>query len=205
MTTTNQGISGAFAGTMGSVKSYAADALTANYKPANLLSAHLEKIQICNRFTRAFTGTGFLNKSFPAYGNTSNGYNRATSILMNQALTGNYPDIHLSYPHVLISKGKLPHPIYATSTSMEDGNIYFSFTDNSNMGSASASDKVILVAYIEELQQAVFTLSGGLRKDCEAVLNTQAFKGYVAETWLGFLSDDEMNASNSVYTGRVQL
>jgi hypothetical protein len=27
----------------------------------------------------------------------------------------------------------------------------------------------------------------------------------IAETWLGFLSADEKNAANSVYTGRVTL
>jgi hypothetical protein len=30
-------------------------------------------------------------------------------------------------------------------------------------------------------------------------------KGHAAETWIGFLSNDEKNAANSVYTGRVEL
>ena len=32
-----------------------------------------EKIKVCNDFTRAFSGTGFFNKSFPAYGHTGSG------------------------------------------------------------------------------------------------------------------------------------
>lgn len=62
---------------------------------------------------------------------------------------------------------------------------------------------MILVAYAPDLQQAVFTLYGGFRKDGKAVLNVAAFKGYAIETWIGFLSADGKDASDSVYSGRV--
>jgi hypothetical protein len=79
----------------------------------------------------------------------------------------------------------------------------FSFADNSIDGIALADDTIILVAYAPDLQQAVFTLYGGFRKDKKAVLNVAAFKGNAVETWIGFLSADERDASDSVYTGRV--
>lgn len=210
MAKTNQGVLGAFTGTIGPVTGYVrqgqnilrSSTSNVSYKKTALRTAQLEKIKICNRFTRAFSGTGFLNKSFPAYGNTGNGYNRITSVLMNQALTGSYPHMHLSYPQVLVSKGKLPPAEHGAVAPMTDGNLYFSFTDNSETGTASSTDKIILVAYAEDLQQVVFSLQAGLRKDCEAVLPTFAFKGYMVETWIGFLSQDESNASDSVYTGR---
>ena len=213
MAKTNTGILGAFVGTIGPVTGYVrggqnilrSSTSTVKYKYTPLRTEQLEKIKVCNRFTKAFTGTGFFNKSFPAYGSTGNGYNRAISALLNQALAGTYPGIHLSYPQVLISKGKLPPAIHAAAVPMENANIYFSFTDNSNTGTASVNDKLILVAYAEALQQAVFSLQAGLRKNCEAVLDASALKGYAVETWIGFLSSDETNASNSVYTGSVQL
>src|SRR5258706_15231405 len=58
-------------------------------------TAQREKIKVCNDFTRAFTGTGFFNKSFPPYGDTGTGYNRATSAVMNLAITGSYPDTRI--------------------------------------------------------------------------------------------------------------
>lgn len=213
MAKTNQGVLGAFTGTIGPVTGYLrqgqnilrTSTSNVSYKKTALRTAQLEKIKICNRFTRAFSGTGFLNKSFPAYGDTGNGYNRITSVLMNQALTGSYPHLQLSYPQILVSKGKLPGAEYAAATPMTDGNLYFNFTDNSETGTASSTDKIILVAYAEALQQAVFSLNAGLRKNCEAVLQAAAFKGCTVETWIGFLSEDESHASDSVYTGSYTI
>jgi len=213
MATAPQGVLGAVTGKTGPVTGYVRNGQnilrtsTSNvkYKSTALRTEQLEKIKLCNSFTRAFTGTGFFNKTFPAYGNTGTGYNRATSALMNQAITGVYPAIHLYYPQVLISKGKLPPAEHAAAVPMRDGNVYFSFTDNSDTGTATASDKIIVVAYAEALQQAVFSLTAGLRKNCEAILSAAIFKGHAVETWIGFLSNAETNASNSIYTGRLQL
>ncbi len=213
MATTNNGILGAFTGSVGPVTGYIRNGQnilrtstsTVKYKPTNLRIAQLEKIRICNRFTKAFTGTGFFNKTFPAYGSTGNGYNRATSALMNYALTGNYPDMHISYPQTFISRGKLPPPEHAAAAPMIDSNIFFSFANNSDTGTASENDTIILVAYVEALQQAVYTLHAGFRKNCEAILNATMLQGYAAETWMGFLSNDEHDVSDSFYTGKVQL
>jgi hypothetical protein len=57
------------------------------------------------------------------------------------------------------------------------------------------------VAYAPELQQAVFTLYGGFRKDGRASLNVAAFKGFAIETWISFLSRDEADAGDSVWMG----
>ena len=81
--------------------------------------------------------------------------------------------------------------------------LQFSFADNSTDGIASADNNVILVAYAPDLQQSVFTLYGGFRKDKKASLNVSAFKGHAVETWIGFVSADEKDASDSVYTGCI--
>lgn len=213
MAKTNTGILGSFVGTIGPVTGYLRNgqnilrSSTSNvkYKHTALRTEQLEKIKVCNQFTKAFSRTGFFNKTFPSYGNYGTGYNRVTSVLMNQALFGNYPNIHLSYPQVMVSKGKLPQALYAGATTMTDGNIYFSFSDNSDTGTASAFDKVVVVAYCEKLRQSIFSLNAGKRKDCEAVLQTSLLKGYTVETWISFLSSDETNASDSFYTGRLML
>jgi hypothetical protein len=61
-----------------------------------------------------------------------------------------------------------------------------------------------LVAYFPESKEAVFQFSDATRNDGYAVLEVYSKKG-TAETWLGFLSADEKNAANSMYTGRVTL
>ena len=167
--------------------------------------AQQQKIKVCNEFTGAFSGTGFFNKTFPAYGDTGTGYNRATSAVMNLAITGSYPAINISYPRVLISKGHLPFAENANATVNEESNIFFSWTDNSGTGTAKPNDKVILLAYFPALRQIVYSLSAAVRADCQALLMTNIMKGYEAQTWIGLLSDDEKDTANSVYTGQLVI
>ena len=164
-----------------------------------------EKIKVCNDFTKAFSGTGFFTKSFPAYGHTGTGYNRATSAILNHAITGSFPGTSISYPKIFISKGNLPPATEAEVAVDIEGNMLFAWTDNSGIGTAKSNDKVILVAYFPQLKQAITSIGAATRNAGQALLETGMMKGYPAETWIGFLSDDEGNAADSVYTGTVQL
>jgi len=212
MARNSNGIFGNFIGTIGPVTGFTRNGKnivrtsTSSVKDQRtpLQLAQRQKINICTRFVKVFSGTGFLNKSFPAYGHTGTGYNRATSTLMSRALTGIYPNIQLNYQQVLISRGRLPGAQDAKAT-IKKGVIQFSFVDNSTDGIAAADDNVVLVAYVPDLQQAIFTLYSGFRKDRKASLNVSAFKGHAVETWIGFLSADEKDASDSVWAGRVVM
>src|ERR1700690_239126 len=117
-----------------------------------------DKIKVCNEFTRAFSGTGFFNKSFPAYDHTGSGYNRATGAIMNKAIVSN-PEIMLSYPKVLISQGPVPSVDYASALVNAGGNIEFTWTDNSGTGTAKETDTAILVAFFRESKEVVFEFS----------------------------------------------
>jgi hypothetical protein len=211
MAKTNSSVLGPFIGTLGPVTGFMRNGKnilrtstsSIKNKRTPLQLAQREKIRICNRFTKAFVRTGFFSKTFPAYGHTGTGFNRATGALMNLAVTGVYPEMQLNYAQVLISKGKLPGVQSPKVVKRANDILQFTFTDNSTDGSASPGDTVILVAYAPDLQQAIFTLNAGLRKDKKATLNVAALKGHTIETWIGFLSKDEMDASDSVYTGRV--
>ena len=162
-----------------------------------------EKIKVCNDFTKAFSGSGFFTKSFPAYGHTGSGYNRATSSIMNLAIVNN-PSIAIAWPKVLISKGPIAPVEYASALVNEEGNIVFTWIDNSGDGTAKKNDRAIIVAYFPESKQAVFAFSDVERKDEMAILGTGSVKGAV-QTWLGFLSADETHAANSVYTGELVI
>src|SRR5690242_5222811 len=160
-----------------------------------------EKIRVCNEFTHSFSGTGFFNKSFPAYGHTGSGYNRVTSSIMNLAIVTS-PVVAIAWPKVLISKGPIAPVDYAQASVNEEGNIVFAWINNAGEGTAKKDDRAILVAWFPESKQAVLSFSDAERKDGMAILETGYCKG-VAKTWLGFLSADETNAANSVYTGEL--
>jgi hypothetical protein len=209
----SSGILGDFIGTIGPVTGFMrnghnflrSSTSSVKNKGTALQLAQQQKIDVCTRFIKVFTGTGFLNKSFPAYGHTGSGYNRAMGALMSRGLTGVYPDMELNYRQVLISKGRLPEAQSAKVTKKPNNVLQFNFIDNSADGIASAKDTVILVAYAPEIKQAVFGLYNGFRKDKKASLNVAALKGNSVETWIGFLSADGQDASDSVWVGRVAM
>jgi hypothetical protein len=176
-----------------------------NEKINSKRGAQRDKIKICNDFTRAFTGTGFFNKTFPSYGETGTGYNRATNTIMNLAISSSFPHTGISYRQVLISKGLLPGAENAAAADNEERNILFSWTDNADTGTAKANDKVILVAYFPAVKQVIYSVDGATRADCKALLETNTMRGYNAETWIGFVSPDEKDAANSRYTGTIYL
>ena len=211
MASNNHGILGPLTGSIGPVTGYMRNGKNVLRSSTSVVkdkltparAAQREKMRVCNRFAKAFARTGFFTKTFPAYGQAGTGYNRATGALMSLAVSGVYPDMQLNYRQVLISKGRLPGAQSARALMKANGILQFSFADNSADGIASPVDTAILVAYAPDLKQAIFTLNGGFRKDKKAILNVAALKGHTIETWIGFLSEDEQDVSDSVYTGKL--
>ena len=124
---------------------------------------------------------------------------------MNLVIVGNYPDTDIAYTQVLISRGPLSPTAKASASVASLGNIAFSWTDKSGNGTAKADDLSILVAYFPELKLAVYIIGGAYRADGNAPLNTSYLKNCKDETWMGFLSNNEKDASSSAYTCRLIL
>jgi len=122
---------------------------------------------------------------------------------MNLAIVNN-PSIAIAWQKVLISKGPIAPVDYASALVNEEGNIVFTWTDNSGDGTAKKNDKAVMVAYFPETREAAYMFSDAERRDEMATLEVASKKG-TAQTWLGFLSADETNAANSIYTGAIIL
>jgi hypothetical protein len=99
----------------------------------------------------------------------------------------------------------LPSAKNASAAVSSEGEILFGWEDNSGTGTAKPDDKVILVAYFPEEKTAIFNIGEAMRKDCQAVLAALHMQNHVAETWIGFLSNNEKDAADSVYCGKVLL
>lgn len=199
------GILGSFVGTAGNVCGYMRNGknFIRSRRSKSLIPmtpkrlAQQQKIKVCNEFTKPFCGSGFFNRTFPAYGHSGTGFNRVTSAIMNLAIAGDYPNIFINYKKVLISKGPLPEPENANVVRTGEGQLLFGWEDNSNEGTAQPDDKVVLVAFFPELKQAIYTIGNSSRKDGQAVLDIAVMKNVPLQTWIGFLSADEKNASCS--------
>jgi len=183
-------INGGFTGTVGTVTGYTRNGgsfmRSRHRRKDNIKSkkrlGQQEKIKVCNEFTKPFSGSGFFNKSFPANGATSTGYNRATSAIMNRAIVQN-PGASLFYPLVPVSTGMLPGAVYASALANDDDNIVFSWADNTGTGAAKEDDKVLLVAYFPESKEAVYGITDAIRKDGKAVLPMKSMKAWQKHGW----------------------
>jgi hypothetical protein len=213
MATIPNGILGGIQGQVGTVTGYnryGIDVIRSaknrgTVKPTAKRVAQRSKIIVCNAFAKAFAGKGFFTKTFPAFGHSGSGYNRAVSALMSLALVPSEDGVTISYPLVLISKGKLPPALDAVAAVTDAGNIQFTWTDNTGTGTSKKNDKAILVAYLPATNEVVYSFGAGTRESGNAVLETANKKGALAETWMGYLSNDEADAACSVYTGSVVL
>ena len=209
------GIMGAFKGKVGPVSGYTrygrnimrSAHTTVNDKATPKREAQREKVRVCNTFINAFSGTGIFSRTFPDPTHGGSGYNRAMKVLMNSALRGEYPHYEISYNEFLISKGELPGPQNAGVALDAAGNFVFTWTDNTTDGTAKATDHAVLVAYFPESKtQLAYALNAANRSACTATLEIPIDnKGAVAETWIGFVSEDGRIAANSVYTGRLEV
>jgi len=209
------GILGAFTGRVGPVSGYtrngrnimrsAASTVRDKATPGRL--AQREKIRICNAFINAFSGTGIFAKTFPNADHGGSGYNRAMKVLMNSALEGVYPDYSIMYDKFLISKGELPAPKDAAAGLDADGNLVFTWANNSTEGTAKPNDIAVAVAYFAGSQQRlIYSLDAATRETGFATLVIpDENRNLLAETWIGFVSADGLIASNSVYMGSLEM
>lgn len=135
-------------------------------------------------------------------GAKESGFNRAFSYNLKNAVTGAYPAFTVNYSMLLVSRGDLPNADEAKAT-LTDGNVYFTWVDNSGLGMAKATDKSILLAYCPALKIALYNLNGNARGTQSAMLNTGVFKNHEVQVYLGFTSEDETEVSNSIYLGAL--
>lgn len=213
MATIPNGILGSIQGKVGTITGYnryGVDVIrvaksSGTVKPTTKRLAQRSKITVCNAFAKAFAGKGFFTKTFPAFGHTGSGYNRAVSAIMSLALVPSEDGVTISYPLVLISKGKLPPVLNAMAAAADAVSIQFTWTDNTGTGTSKNNDKAILVAYFPATNEVVYSFGAGTRRSGNAILETPGREGQLAETWIGYLNNEENDAAISVYTGSITL
>ena len=130
--------------------------------------------------------------------------NAAFSYNYHNAITGTSPNYAIDYAGTLVSRGDLANAtaVAATITSKV---IHFTWSDNSGLGMAAATDKAVLVAYCKNYNLTVYTIGPAVRSTKAATLDVSNFTGFAVETWIAFLSEDGINASNSIYTGELMV
>ena len=150
--------------------------------------------------------TVFLRVGFKSKTANMTAFNAAWSYNYKHTLTGTYPDYIIDYSKALVSLGKLPGALNPTITSTIPGEIEFRWQDNSIDYDASGNDKVMLVVYNPEKQEAVTVIGGHTRKSgSQAITLPSTFMGNEVQCYIGFQNAGETVVSDSRFVGSLMV
>jgi hypothetical protein len=135
---------------------------------------------------------------------SSNGWSLATGHALKNAVTGTDPDFTLDYSMVKVAGGTLATAT-AGGVSHANGQLSFTWTPGANTSIASATDKAVIIAYCPEKKEYVYSIGDATRADASATFDATLLAGKEVHTYLAFISADHRKASDSVYTGMLQL
>lgn len=202
----SQGVLGGFSGKVGNVVGGTWKGIDyMRIKPANVSNPRTEgqvdqrsKFSTVLRFLQPMTD--FLRVGFKLYANKITQFNAAMSYNLNNAITGAYPNFTIDYANALVTRGNLTVAAGGAASSPSAGDIEVTWTNNSGSGSAAATDKALIVLINTTRQEAVFTTAGADRSArTETISVPSEYTGEDVEAFLGFISEDGSNVSNSVY------
>jgi hypothetical protein len=173
----------------------------ANAHP-NLL-AQRAKFSLCTRFLKPLRA--LLNQTYRTRGSRTQGYYKAFSYTIRNALSGSFPNFSIDYSRVGLSQGNLPNPITAACTSPVACKLAWRWSRKCEMALASTNDKAFVAVYCESLGQWIYNQDAASRNAGNVVLDASLFGGQPVHTWIGFVSADGKLVSESIYTGVVNV
>jgi hypothetical protein len=142
---------------------------------------------------------------FPDFKDKMTSRNNALSSLLQQAITGEYPDLRIEYSKVFMAIGSLSLTMNPAAGSTEPGVIKFTWKDGTGYGNAKATDKAVLIAFCEGLDSCYFIVSNSVRSAETASLDVKHFSGKDVHTWISFIAENGKGVATSSYTGLVKV
>lgn len=205
-----RGILGAFSGKVGTVVGSSwkgIDYMRSLPRPSTKAPSDLQMIQ------RAKFGlvTGFfrpvsalINLGYQSLAHGKSGYNVATSDFIADAITGTYPDFEIDYSKVLFSKGTLTGA-YGVAAVSETGTVKVSWADNTDSGTAKATDKMVILVYNASKGQFVYNLTSGAQRSSgeDTLAMPSEFLGDTVQVWIAFMTPDKKIFSTSIHAGQI--
>lgn len=147
-----------------------------------------------------------LEIGFKNYAVGKTGYNSAHSYNLKNALAGTMPNLEIDFSMVLVSRGDLPLTTAISAASATAGRLDLTWTDNTGKGKAKAGDQLMLVVFCPALAEASYSVADATRSEGSLQYILPAdFSRENAEVYVGWLSEDGKDVSNSKYLGRIAI
>ncbi|SOD14338.1 DUF6266 family protein [Pedobacter xixiisoli] len=205
-----QGILGAFSGTVGTVVGsswrgihYMRGKSTSRRQTSTFKQDEQRaRFQLMVRFVRQLSP--IIEIGFKRLANQMTASNAALSYNLKNGISGTYPNFSIAYNMVLLSRGDLPTAV-TPSAAAAGTQMTFNWTDNSGNGKALGTDLCVIAIYCPQLNMTICnSLNDGVtRADQTLSINVPAFAGQEVETYISFFSANGKEVSDSFYTGTV--
>jgi len=150
--------------------------------------------------------TGFLRVGYKKYAIKQTAFNAAMSYILNNAVTGSSSaDYSVDLAKVLVSRGSLTGALNGVAISA-NGVVTVNWADNSGSGTATATDKALIVILNPTRAESIFDTGGNQRAATTEDITVPAdWVGESVEVFLGFITADGKEVANSVYLGTVAV
>lgn len=204
MGTIKKGILGGFSGKVGTVVGGSWNSISYMRSLADSYSDAKTERQVCQR-GRFAAVVAFVKNIAPylrvGFRNCEVGqspYSTATSFALKNAVTGCGKEAVVDFSKALVSQGSLTG-VADAAVEVAGGKASFTWTDNSGIGSAKATDAVMVLAYNKERQEAVYDLQTATRSEGTAELTLPAtWEDEALAVYLSFRSVDDSAVTRSV-------
>ena len=134
-------------------------------------------------------------------------FNAAMSFIVKKAITGASPNYALDYTKVMVSQGGLTQVTdAAVNWTAAQTKLTFSWTDNSGVGNALATDKAMPFIYNKDKNETIYNTAGATRTTHTMdVTVPNNWEGDKVEVYLGMVSEDGSLVADSIYLGEKTL
>jgi hypothetical protein len=206
----NNGILGAFSGTVGNVVGSTwrgipvlrARPVRKNFTVSPLQQEQRERFQMMSVFLRPLSE--LLNQTFKKSAAGMTCFNKALSE-NKHAIDGLYPDIKVDYSKIILSRGRLPLGEPPTLISQEAGKLLLNWNTGDGINKLLTAGSAFIAAYCEEFNRWIFgqyTISNGVNS---YMLEVAPFAGKQVQAYIGFISKGGQRFSESRYMGQLNI
>ena len=131
-----------------------------------------------------------------------NAHNMIAKYIRLNAVEGIYPNRKVNVAKVLMTYGKLPVAAETAAVMTNEG-LVFSWSTEMVPKLSHHSDQVMMLAYFPELQETCYVVAGAQRFVGTDLLHlTGIKKGYLAEVYISFITNDHTGIGNSIHLGQ---
>jgi len=147
--------------------------------------------------------TAFLRIGWKLHARNQSPFNAAMSHVLNNAITGTFPNFEINLSKIRVSVGSLPPPLNPATSGM--GRVVtITWENNSQIGTAQPTDKALIVLLNPQKGEAITVTAGAERSAGThgAIDLPSHWASDEVHTYLGFISDNGKEVSNSLYLGK---